>query len=96
MSNIVCVFTILLSFIPDFRILVTVLSKEYFGIFLVESSSKSKGTVIFSALGHYLNDVARSDINKVAQLFPVKQEAVIFTPKEVEEFNRLENLLVNF
>ena len=41
-------------------------------------------------LAHFLNDLALDDVAAAAMLFKVKQETVYFTPREAEEYNRLD------
>ncbi|CAH1795603.1 unnamed protein product [Owenia fusiformis] len=49
---------------------------------------KERGSVLFDSLCHFTKEIALENIDGVAKLFKEKHETGIFTPKEVDDFNR--------
>lgn len=50
--------------------------------------SDNKGTSLFVVVNHFVKDISHSSIYQVASLFTVKLEENIFTPREIDDFNR--------
>ena len=54
-------------------------------LFLV---SENTGTSVFVVLNHFIKDISQADLCAVSKLFEVKLDETIFSPKEIDDFNR--------
>ena len=52
------------------------------------SLADKKGTVVFRAINHFVEKLALEDIEAAAKLFDEKLETTLFTPREVDEYNK--------
>ena len=55
-------------------------------LFLIVADKK--GTVVFRAINHFIEKLALEDIEAAAKLFDKKLETTVFTPREVDEYNK--------
>lgn len=52
------------------------------------AGSGNKGTVIFLTLTHFFSSLAREDIHTAAKLFKTQTASLVFTPREIDDYNR--------
>ena len=51
-------------------------------------SAGNKGTVVFEVMRHFIETLALEDIGAAAKMFPNRPQNLIFTPREVDEYNK--------
>lgn len=56
---------------------------------LYHFSAGFKGTRVFSSLQYFVTEMALGDLSVAAKQFQRKAEAVFFTPKEKDDYNKL-------
>ncbi len=49
---------------------------------------KNTGTVVFQVMTYFFCELAREDIYAAMRTFKHKQDGVIFTPKEMDDYNK--------